>query len=253
MAFSRLAEPFPLSGFAYAHRGLWAPDGPSENGLPSFQAAARAGLGIELDVRQSRDCVAMIFHDSDLERMIGCQARLDSLDAAELNQMKLPDGSNLPGLAELLEIWPEHLPILCEIKIDPDQDYKRFAKILGAQLEAFGGTVAAMSFHAPTIEALPDRLIRGLVIRPSQETGLTAFQTRVDTLTNVPCDFLSCNEKDTENPTLQAMRKTHPLIPWTVRDPRRCAELIRLTDGQIFEGFAAEQALSLIQETKING
>ena len=71
MVFSRLAERFTLSDYAYAHRGLWTADGLTENSLEALLAAAENGLGIEFDVRPAADGVPIIFHDPVLERMTG--------------------------------------------------------------------------------------------------------------------------------------------------------------------------------------
>ena len=68
-ACSRLAERFNLTDFAYAHRGLWTADGPTENSLDAFLQAAEQGLGIEFDVRPSSDGVPIVFHDPELDRM----------------------------------------------------------------------------------------------------------------------------------------------------------------------------------------
>ena len=64
-----MAQRFDLGAFAYAHRGLWLKDGPPENSLAGFRAAAAAGLGVEFDLRPSADSEVMIFHDPLLDRM----------------------------------------------------------------------------------------------------------------------------------------------------------------------------------------
>ena len=56
-----MARGFDLGAFAYAHRGLWLKEGPPENSLAGFRAAAKAGLGAEFDLRPARDGTAMIF------------------------------------------------------------------------------------------------------------------------------------------------------------------------------------------------
>ncbi|MBE6699047.1 MAG: glycerophosphodiester phosphodiesterase, partial [Ruminococcaceae bacterium] len=47
----------------YAHRGLHNGKDAPENSLAAFEAACRAGYGIELDVQLSRDGTVMVFHD----------------------------------------------------------------------------------------------------------------------------------------------------------------------------------------------
>ena len=61
-----------LTSHAYAHRGLYDnARGVPENSLPAFERAVRAGYGIELDVRETRDHVLVVHHDETLERSCG--------------------------------------------------------------------------------------------------------------------------------------------------------------------------------------
>ncbi|MGB0262748.1 MAG: glycerophosphodiester phosphodiesterase family protein, partial [Henriciella sp.] len=73
-----------FNGRPYAHRGLWSPESVPENSSGAFARAASKGLGIELDVRLSRDFVPMVFHDRNLERMTGIAADVSDYNAVEL-------------------------------------------------------------------------------------------------------------------------------------------------------------------------
>lgn len=80
----------------FAHRGLvqHAP----ENTIDAFQAAIDFGCeGIELDVRLSKDGVAVVVHDGDLTRMTDGEitAAVCDLTAAELCAAKLPYAGHL--------------------------------------------------------------------------------------------------------------------------------------------------------------
>lgn len=71
-----------------AHRGHWkqAP----ENSLAAIEAAILAGADIvEIDIRMSADCVPMVFHDSDLERMTGQPSAVSDLPLAKLSELGL--------------------------------------------------------------------------------------------------------------------------------------------------------------------
>src|SRR3546814_14142430 len=64
-----IAQPF-------AHRGLHG-DGRVENSMAAFEAAIAAGHGFELDVQETADGQALVFHDSDLRseaRSVGTEA-----------------------------------------------------------------------------------------------------------------------------------------------------------------------------------
>ena len=66
-----MAAPFSLGDYAYAHRGLWTKDGAPENSLAAFDAAAKAGIGMEFDIRLSADGIPVCFHDRTLTKMTG--------------------------------------------------------------------------------------------------------------------------------------------------------------------------------------
>ncbi len=89
----------------FAHRGLHlnAP----ENSASAFQAAVDAGVTfIETDVVGSRDGLAVISHDTTLDRVSDRKGRVDSLTAAELAQVDL-GGEGFITLAEALERFPD--------------------------------------------------------------------------------------------------------------------------------------------------
>ena len=69
-----------------AHRG--ASKHAPENTLAAFKRAIDAGAdGIELDVRLAKDGVAVVFHDSSLERIAGRKSKIANHTSAELNDI----------------------------------------------------------------------------------------------------------------------------------------------------------------------
>lgn len=87
-----------------AHRGLHV-DVP-ENTASAFRAAVDAGVSyIETDVVGSKDGIAMISHDTVLDRVSSRTGRVDSLTAAELADVDL-GGEGFITLAQALEQFP---------------------------------------------------------------------------------------------------------------------------------------------------
>ena len=83
-----------------AHRG--DPINAVENTLPGFESALAAGAGmVEIDIRLSRDGVPIVIHDRDLARIWNRPVPLDSLDAAEIAEVRGPDGVAIPTLEEV--------------------------------------------------------------------------------------------------------------------------------------------------------
>ncbi|MBQ7391471.1 MAG: glycerophosphodiester phosphodiesterase [Clostridia bacterium] len=101
----------------YAHRGLHNGKDAPENSLAAFEAACRAGYGIELDVQLSRDGTVMVFHDYTLIRMTGCDKKLCELNAEELTSLTLGESDQkIPTFEEVLSLVDGRVPLLVELK-----------------------------------------------------------------------------------------------------------------------------------------
>jgi len=95
----------------FAHRGLVF-EGDSqvvdENTIDSFELALAAGADyLETDLQLTKDGVAVLFHDSDLSRLVGAKQSISSLTLSELKQIRLPFGGTIPTLQEALEKFPD--------------------------------------------------------------------------------------------------------------------------------------------------
>ena len=94
----------------FAHRGLVFEGDRQvvdENTIDSFELALAAGADyLETDLQLTKDGVAVLFHDSDLSRLIGSKKSISSLTHGELKLIKLPFGGSIPTLQEALEKFP---------------------------------------------------------------------------------------------------------------------------------------------------
>ncbi|MGA0709971.1 MAG: glycerophosphodiester phosphodiesterase family protein [Ilumatobacteraceae bacterium] len=106
--------PHPI---AFAHRG-GASDAP-ENTMSAFAQAVSHGYRyVETDVHSSRDGVLFAFHDDDLNRTCGVDAKINDLDANDVAAIRIHDTEHIPTLAELVTTWPQ-LRINIDCKADP--------------------------------------------------------------------------------------------------------------------------------------
>ena len=120
-----------LTSHDYAHRGLHdIKRGVPENSLPAFERAVRAGYGIELDVRETRDHQLVVHHDETLERSCGDPRRVCDVPLQELRQLSLfGTDAHIPTFAEVLELVDSQAPLIVELKTDfrnknlPEQVY----------------------------------------------------------------------------------------------------------------------------------
>lgn len=111
--FAYLDTPLPIP---FAHRG-GAAEG-DENSMAAFERAVGAGYRyLETDVRATSDGVAVIFHDSTLDRMLGARGRVEEMTLAGLRSLRVGGEAVVPALTEVLDAWPE-----CRFNVDMKAD-----------------------------------------------------------------------------------------------------------------------------------
>lgn len=109
-----LDSPTPI---AFAHRG-GASDAP-ENTMSAFAKAVEAGYRyVETDVHASADGVLFAFHDDDLSRTCGIEAKINDLSAKDITAIRVHGTEHIPTLEELVTTWPT-LRINIDCKADP--------------------------------------------------------------------------------------------------------------------------------------
>ncbi len=128
----------------YAHRGLHG-NGSPENSLSAFARAIRAGYGIELDVRLSRDGVIVVSHDDDLSRTCGVRAKISELRLEQIKRIRFKNSDEqIPTLKEVLSLVGGRVPLMIEVKgerADP-----RLLSPLADMLDGYMGPFSVISF-----------------------------------------------------------------------------------------------------------
>jgi len=82
-----------------AHRGAWKNTGASENSISALQHAVQLGCqGSEFDVHMTLDSGLIVNHDPSFKGKL-----IHSTSFAELKELKLSNGENIPGLEEYLK------------------------------------------------------------------------------------------------------------------------------------------------------
>jgi glycerophosphoryl diester phosphodiesterase len=114
----------------FAHRGGPLVDGWAafpENTLPAFRSAARAGTGLELDVRLSLDRVPLVIHDATFDRTTTCRGFVAVRDSGSVRKRcRAPwpatgRTTTVPTLGQVLAVAARHaVPAMVEIKGDGD-------------------------------------------------------------------------------------------------------------------------------------
>ena len=253
--FHRKLSHTHLTGRDYAHRGLHDNKrGVPENSIPAFEQAIRAGYGIELDVRETRDHQLVVHHDETLERSCGDPRRVCDVPLKELQQLCLfGTDAHIPTFHEVLRVVDSQVPLIVELKTDfrnkklPEQVYALLRVYPGIYcIESFDPTaVRWFKKHAPRIVrgqlAFMDKL-RGLPF--VEKAKRIALGYLLSDFLGRP-DFIAYGYETDANISFRFVADVfRPLLAaWTVRDPEAYQQLTQEYDIQIFEHFKPAQKL----------
>ena len=244
-----------LSMTPVAHRGLHS-DGVPENSLAAFDAAARAGYAMELDVHVSRDNRLVVTHDADTTRLTDVTRRVADATVAELQQLRLAGTSErIPTLEQVFEVVAGRTPVLIELK--PGTPGRLIGPLVVAALDAYDGPVAVMSFDPRIVRWFAVNapgIRRGQLGGAATGTGVNAMAMLL--LRLMPLNglarphFIAYDVRAAADPTLALWRRTLavPVLVWTVRTQAdlQAARLIRA--NVIFEGPEATASLTRTEQ-----
>ena len=234
-----------------AHRGLHG-GGRVENSLSAIEAAIAGGYGIEIDIQESADGVAMMFHDDTLERLTQAEGPVRALTAAALGALTLRDTSDhIPRLSQVLDRVAGRVPLLIEIK-----DQSLTLGPLSGSLEAavardlagYAGPVAVMSFNPESMAhmaRLAPQVPRGLVtcaFTPDDWDGVA--NARLQELAGIPdadrvgASFISHHWADLGRARVAELKaRGLGILCWTIRNADQEAQARRVAGNITFEGY----------------
>lgn len=223
-----------------AHRGLHG-GGVPENSLPAFDAAARAGFAIELDVRLCRDGL-IVLHDGSMTRPLGMDARARSLTISEIQSRPLfGTAEHAPTFAQALDCVAGRVPLVIELKRGGG---RRLVSAVADALRDYEGTYCLESFDPMLL-----RECRRLL--PDAARGLLALSPRTALRRMGPVGwifaqllacpvarphFIACECCDAPSRGLRAWRARGGCCAlWTVRGLDEARRAISRGDMAIFE------------------
>ncbi len=232
-----LARPF-------AHRGLFNDQRP-ENSLAAIEAAVTAGFPVEIDVQVSSDGRAVVFHDWNLKRLTGLDAKVKDVTAAEISALKLlGTDQHIPLLAETLEVINGRTPALIEIK---NRRYPtRLEPVVGQILAAYRGPFAIQSFNPYTLGWFRLRhpeIPRGQISCTFDTDDMAGWKKKI--LANYGMNwmsgpqFISHHWKQLPALAPNFLRNTLklPLLAWVARSEEEMAAALKVGDNVVFEQF----------------
>lgn len=143
----------------FAHRGLVGDEFP-ENSPGAFRNTINAGMGIELDLRLTKDGVPVVFHDKTLRRMCGDVRKISAIDYAELSRFRL-NGTDekIPSFEEVLRLVNSAVPLLIELKLPKRHMWhRRLERKLLPILENYKGEYMLQSFNKHSMKYMKRKL-----------------------------------------------------------------------------------------------
>jgi glycerophosphoryl diester phosphodiesterase len=237
-----------LTSAPIAHRGLHdLKAGVPENSLAAFDAACRAGLPIELDVRLLGDSTVVVFHDKNLRRVASDPRRPSNLGKADLAKISLLGTTErIPTLAQTLDLVAGRVPLLIEIK-NEHHHAGALEQRLYQQIKNYQGEFAVISFNPISLSWFARR-------HPEILRGQTASHKpvlRLDYLAPVYAGLKHLAFNSLSQPhfiiynhrglTMRAPRRARMLgmrvLAYTVRSEAERIEALKHCDNIIFEGF----------------
>ena len=219
-----------------AHRGLNQHQiSIDENSIAAFEQALKFGAThIESDVHATKDGVAVLFHDDDLERVAGLPLKISELTFAELSEIKLANGSRAPSLREVLQHFPS---LRLNLDVKAEAGCAATAQVLN-EFKAFDRVLVSSFSRARKIQTL--RLLDGKVATGAASTevlglwithkffglGFGLIAKNFDAI-QIPRSF-GVIRLDTESFIQRARKHGLEVHFWTVNDPKEGEDLISL-------------------------
>ena len=217
-----------------AHRGLHDEIIP-ENSISSFKEALKNNYVIELDIHLIKDNNIVVFHDDNLKRMAGIDARIKENTYNELKKIKLLNSNEkIPLFKDVLKLINGQVPILIELKYD--QKVGKLEKETISLLKNYNGEFYFQSFRLRSLIYLKRKMkcVIGLLIHSKKSKFYDLF-TNYFFLKLFKIDFISYPLKKLPNKKIMKLYKKIPVLTWTIKKETQQKLASKYSDRVIFE------------------
>lgn len=216
------------------HRGAkaYAP----ENTLASIHAAADLGVEwVEIDVKLTKDDIAVVFHDEELDRCTGARGLVRDFDLKSLRELDAGSwygdsfvGEKIPTLEEALNaILERGMGVNLEIKPCPGREVETAEVMLDIATRIWPEDLPpplVSSFQHVSLETAMDMIPewpRGLLL----DGSLPNWKEMMEYLDAATLNF--DGRKATREEVEEYMELQKPLLAYTINDPQKARELRR--------------------------
>ncbi len=215
-----------------------------ENSIGAFDAAIKAELPIEFDVRLTEDQQAIVFHDGNLQRLTGVDQSVAATTLREMQRLNIAGTDERPpSLAEALEFINGRVPVLIEMKASRPPGPLEWAVL--KEIEDYQGLAAVQSFSPKSLRWFREnapQVIRGQISGSYRIHDLPSwhrfFHRHLLMLRISRPDFVAHHVGCLGLPASRLWRRLGgPLLAWTVRSLSDLDRARSRADGLIFEGL----------------
>jgi len=236
-----------------AHRGYHdADNGIIENTPTAIRRAVGKNFAIEVDVQETSDGEALVFHDYTLDRLADGAGKIIDHASSDLVRIDMKTGTDkLWLLSDLFDLVGGKVPLVIEIKSllrrDAQADFVR--RVIDC-VAAYQGAVCVKTFDPDMLSVARNHnasVLRGIVADGARPGPDYARCSRTDRfilrhILHAPRTrphFISYGVNDlpmTGPSLLRSLFKT-PIMCWTVRTREQRETAARYADQIVFEGF----------------
>lgn len=198
-----------------------------ENSRAALRQAIAAGADyVEIDVQLTPDGHVVLLHDRDLRRVTGDARRLDQVNLAELQQLRLRsvggyEDETIPTLAEFLDACDDRIRLNVELKAFGDGPRLALAVLDVLRERDFLPRAVVSCFEMPPLRALRSA-------EPDLPVGVILSAIQGDA-TRLPVDFLSVQQRLARGDLVRrAHRRGLQVHVWGVADRETTLRLLDL-------------------------
>lgn len=228
----------------FAHRGLHGKDVP-ENTLAAFRLAGERKLGVELDVRFTRDKKVVVYHDDNLKRLCGQEIKVIDLTYGELQNYNIAGTEEkIPLLSDVLKVL-NGAPVICEIKANNTGSREELCAAVSDIIRGYKGFICIESFDPFVVRWFRNNspeTIRGQLSMSFKPGNSDLSPVKAFLMTNLFVnvisrpDFIAYRYRDDSFGYLLCRKLFKPLcVPWTVRGEKDIKEASESFSSIIFE------------------
>lgn len=228
-----------LKGLYIAHRGIQNKN-TIENTIPAFSMALEKRVPIELDLHILMDGNIVVFHDSNLKRLLEIDREISSYSYEELEKITFPNTKlHIPKFQEVLDLVHGKVPLVIEIKVTKIMKYSNYCKKIVSILENYPYDFVVKSFDIRIVHWFLKHTdyITGLLIANREGSFYDFLMQRKIIISGLNPDFISVDYHIVEKKMVQEFRKKHPVLAWTIKDNITLEKVKHMVDSYLIQEF----------------